>query len=311
MSRHGSSGLTLGPNKQSPIRRRPNLPGAPRTSPGQRLGDRRQIPPGLEPFVGAAGRTPIGGANRGTPQQRAAQQRNAQITPSSFGPTLPPVGPGQLPIGPEAASFDPNRAFGRDAGPPVPGFLGAAGRNAISPGQGGPGAPAPPGRSEQQQRVFDTGALAQSQGRLFQNSILPPLPFQSFDDFFRANALGRQLRNFNNNPPPPGGGNRFTPDQARIRAAGGDPGSSTFVSGPGQQPTGQVPGGGQLPGAGAPVPPQSAAPPGFGSGGSQREDVGGGAGAGLNVGLIENQAIFAALREQFMRALIPQLVGGL
>ena len=283
--------------------RRPNLPGVRRRSISPGLGDRRVIPPGLESFVGAAGLEPAGGSQRGI---------------GGIGAGDPNRGLGT--IGPDANSFDPNRAFGRDAGPGVPGFLGDAARDALANPQGR--ATAPPGRSEQQQRVFDLGSGAEAQGRRFGNNILAPVPFQSFDDFFRARALASQARNFANNPFPAGGGNRFTVDQARTREAGGDPGQSTFIANPFRGAGGAAGGAaggppGTQPGAGA-VPPQDAAPPGaerlgggFGSGGSQRDDLGGGAGAGFNLGLQENQAVFAALREQFMRALIPLLGGGL
>lgn len=275
----------------------------------------------------------------------AATQRNLRITPSS---SLRGPGPGSPPgIGDQ---LGPNSQLGPDTGglnPPATGGFGGLG----GVRQGGFSFGGGLGTGETGRFATPAGILAAQQGRGVQfpgpgegfgsldaagiaarqldprtgrpleqpadrtrpglSGTLPPVPFQSFDDFFAMRRLQRQAEIQEQNPFPFGGGFRFTPEQARIRAAGGDPGESTFIGAPGQQATGGVPGAGGGPAGVAPPGPiqQAGSPTGaFGSGGSQRDVEPTGL-AGFNAGLLENQAIFAALRDALLQRLIPQALG--
>ena len=287
-----------------------------------------------------------GGTTRGTPQQRTdlaarttALQRIPPGTPLSHVPGHvsegvgagdPVAGLGQP--GPNAGigsgiadRFNPFNDPSRSR-PDVPGFLGDAGRAQLHPGQGGPGVQFPQASGTAGFQSLDAAGIAARRldprtGRPlsapedqripgFSGTVAPP-PFQSFDDFFAARRFRTGLETQQQNPFPFGGGNRLTPEQGRQRAAGEPFGESTFISQPGQAAGGVGPGIGEAMGTPGPTPFQAAGPPTgvFGSGGVQgAEPVGSGA-VGLNAGLIEQQGLYAALREKFMSQLIPLALG--
>lgn len=283
MSRLGSF---IPPEISTRVRRRPNLPGVTRRAvPGSRLGNRNLLPPGFESFVNFDGLDAVGGTTRGTPQQRADLFRQVGLQGARGAGNLPPSGfpPLPSPIGAEnigqpgpdtlaGAGVTPDLTGGRFAtgGPSFRGqAIQANQRNAAR--QQRETIPTPGISPETQRQRAITGAAA-AQGRLRQGSILPPVPFQSFDDFFAARNLARQFQIQEQNPAPFGGGGRDA--------------------------------------AAPPAVPQAAGPPrgSFDAGGPRPEVSGGGVG-GINLGLLENQALFAALRDALLGRLIPGALG--
>lgn len=313
-----------------------------------RLGDPRALAPGLESFAGAAfdpvGGTTRGTPQQRSDlaARTAALGRNAAITPpSSFlgpGPGLPTIGADD----PTRGLGQPGPATG-GVGPPATGGFGGIGGVRVGGFSFGGGL----GVGETGQFATPSGTLAAEQGRGVQfpgpgegfgsldaagiaarnldprtgrplqhpedrrgpgGGLLPPVPFQSFDDFFASRRLARQFQTQIENPFPAGGGFRFTQEQARVRAAGGDPGESTFIGAPGQQAAGQLPGGSP---SGAAPPIQQAGPPtgafGFGRADAAQPSSAAVGTAGQNAGLLEQQALFAALKEAFMERLLGSL----
>lgn len=264
------------------ITRRPNLPGVRRSN--VRL--RGRVSPGAVPGGLATGLSPAPGLE---PLPGSG---------SSAG-TLPGPGPLNTPLTTALGSFGSGEGFGapRESFAPVSGFLGDATRSALAPQGGAPqtarlGASAPgqvEGLTALRQR--NLGAQAESQGRLIGNSIVPPVPFQSFQDFFRARSLQRQFQNSIDGPS--GQRNSIPIDQARLRAAG-QPFEGAQSAGVGGAPGGEA----------AATSSGATQPLVAGAQAQQQQPVAGGLG-GFNLGLAENQALFAALRQAFMRMLVP------